>query len=300
MRLFLIGTQPDQLPPGLRLLLALLASFRLLHLDSHLTKTNKANPNPIITRHPGRHRVPQHPQGRVQRAAAPQPPRTPGAPTAPPLPFVRRRKTLPRPRLPAASPPLSPRPHPAGPLPARRGPSRGSEPGRSPSVRCLPWSGAGAAGETRGCGAPAARPVPAPLTPAPRPGRLLSTDIAPSADAAGAGPRAHWPARRGGRVFRRPPQSRAAPAGAPMLPVRSRCTPPVGKSEATEGLRGGDAHAAILDKGRHLGCGRARRRDGASAAIFVTGRSVPSARAVCTGSVLRSFQRSHRLKSCCS
>lgn len=77
--LCLISTQPDQLPPGLRLLLALLASFRLLHLDSHLTKTN-----PIITRHPGRHSAPRHP--RARRCA-----QLPLSPLAPPgLPRARR------------------------------------------------------------------------------------------------------------------------------------------------------------------------------------------------------------------
>lgn len=117
MRLCLLSTQPNEPPPGL-LLLALFASFRALHLDSHLTKTNKANPNPSIAQHPGRGLA----LGRQPppRSRAPQPLTPPEA--------------LPAPALPASfcvaleSPP--PRP-PAPPQPALPLPFGSSPPGRS-------------------------------------------------------------------------------------------------------------------------------------------------------------------------
>lgn len=139
MRLCLISTQPDQLPPGLLLLLlALLASFRVLHLDSHLTKTNKANPNPTITQNPGRGEerarsapaAPPPPRGRALRATAPQPLTPPGAPPAPALPasFC----------VESGSPPLRPLgpPQPAHPLPFAPTPQglRGSGLRRPPSL----------------------------------------------------------------------------------------------------------------------------------------------------------------------
>lgn len=86
VRLCLISTQPDQLPPGLLLPLALLASLRVLHLDSHLAKTNKANPNPTITPHPGGRglaRGCQPPPLPGAGPCAPQPLTPPGAPPAP-------------------------------------------------------------------------------------------------------------------------------------------------------------------------------------------------------------------------
>lgn len=132
VRLCLISTQPDQLPPGL-LLLALLASLRVLHLDSHLAKTNKANPNPTITQHPGGGggRGGEGSLGaasplpsRVPGPARPQPLTPPGAPPAPALPAsfcVELESPPPRPLappLPQPAHPLPCAPHPAGPLPA--------------------------------------------------------------------------------------------------------------------------------------------------------------------------------------
>lgn len=188
-------------------------------------KTKKANPNPIITRHPrwgGEHRVPWHPPGRALRASVPSHPR--GSPRS--LLCGSANPSLPPslPSAPAASPPFpAPPPRRAAPRPTGTEPGeRASQakPGWTGSVRALlAWSGAREGSESRGCGGGgAAQPSPSrPLTPARRPGRLLSTDIAPAADAAGAGPRSHWPPCRGGRAFRRR-HHRASAASAEAAP----------------------------------------------------------------------------------
>lgn len=252
MRLCLLSTQPDQLPPGLPLL-ALLASFRALHLDSHLTKTNTQS-------HPTSHSTRGGGGGR--EAGCPLP-LTGAVPRTPPL----------GPSPPGGSP--GPLPAPGRPLLCRGGPP---SPGRSPPPRRAPPEGqrAGPAraalsppprspGGPRGARIPPPRPpargpAPPPL-PVPPPGPALTPSAAaeaapvtrhcrPQLIAAGRGPARHWRRpwgthRRRGRPFRRPAPSRAGCSPAPSAALR-------GEKGAGEGRGGGRR------LGGHLGCGLAR------------------------------------------
>lgn len=301
-------------------------------MDSHLTKTNKANPNPTITQHPGRgggrglargRRPPPPPGGRALRAAAPQPLTPPGAPPAPALPAsfcAELESPPPRP----LGPPQPAHPLPCAPTPQGRCLPEGERAGAAslpPSAHFSPQLSApsgprspGGEGR-RGEGVPRPPHPPGRLRPPPPARRPLPSAPAltpsPAAEAAPVNRHCHHQLIRAGRGQachwrRRTAAIENAPGGEADLPAptteprelerltfrRGRGAPPfIGKRRAIARL----GQRRCL--GGHLGCGPARKRDKAPAAIFVAGGSSASQRVTCAGSWLSSFHQSHTVKN---
>lgn len=141
-------------------------------------------------------------------------------------------------------------------------------------------------------GAPSPRRRP--LHPVPRPRRLLSTDIADQLIRAGRGQACHWRRCTAGEAGF--PATTTEPSELERRVFRGgRGAPPcIRKRRAIARL----GHRRR--RGGHLGCGPARKRNKAFAAIFGAGGSSFSQRVACAGSRLSSFSRSHTVKNTCS